>query len=118
MSEAADIVSVFVTAPDKEMAIRLARRVVEERIAACGNVIPRVTSVYEWNGEIKEDEEVLLILKTSGSCAASLITRLAELHSYEIPEILVLPVEGGSEPYLRWVNECTSLEVADDRTEC
>ena len=118
MSEATDIVSVFVTAPYKEMAIRLARRVVEERIAACGNVIPHVTSVYEWNEEIKEDEEVLLILKTSGSRVASLITRLAELHSYETPEILVLPVEGGSEAYLTWVSECTSVEAADNRTEC
>ena len=118
MSEATDIVSVFVTAPDKEMAIRLARRVVEERIAACGNVIPHVTSVYEWNEEIREDEEVLLILKTSGSCVASLITRLAELHSYETPEILVLPVEGGSEAYLTWVSDCTSVEAADNRTEC
>ena len=118
MSETTDVVTVFVTAPDKEMAIGLARRVIEERIAACGNVIPHVTSVYEWREKIEEDEEVLLILKTSGSRVASLITRLAELHSYEIPEILVLPVEGGSEAYLTWVSECTSVEAADNRTEC
>ena len=117
MSKATDIVTVFVTAPDKEVAVALARRVVEERLAACGNVIPHVTSVYRWDEKMREEEEVLLILKTSESRAASLVARVAELHSYDVPEILTLPVEGGSEAYLRWVKDYTSVEIADDRTE-
>ncbi len=117
MTSVTDVVAVFVTLPDREAAVALARQVVEERIAACGNVIPNVTSVYRWDGKMKEEEEVLLILKTSESRAASLVARIAELHSYEVPEILTFPVSGGSEAYLGWVGECTSVEIADGRTE-
>jgi periplasmic divalent cation tolerance protein len=117
VTSATEVVTVFVTAPDREAAVALARQVVEERIAACGNVIPNVTSVFRWNGKIKEEEEVLLILKTSEGRAEALVARIAELHSYDVPEILTLPVSGGSEAYLGWVGACTSVEIADGRTE-
>ena len=111
-----DVVTVFVTAPGKESALALARQVVEESLAACGNVIPNVTSVFRWNKKVTEEEEVLLILKTSAARSAELIARIAELHTYEVPEVLSLSVENGYGPYLDWVGECTSMESLDGRT--
>ena len=111
-----DVVTVFVTVPGRDVALELARKAVEESLAACGNVIPQVTSVYRWKGKIKEEEEVLLILKTTVVRSAALIARVAELHEYEVPEVLSLPVEKGFEPYLEWVRECTSVESINGRT--
>ncbi len=111
-----DVVTVFVTAPERESAIALARQVVEESLAACGNVIPNVTSVFRWKKKVTEEEEVLLILKTSTGKCSALIARVAELHSYEVPEVLSLRVEDGFGPYLDWVGECTSTESLDGRT--
>jgi periplasmic divalent cation tolerance protein len=111
-----DVVTVFVTAPGKESALALARQVVEESLAACGNVVPNVTSVFRWKKKVTEEDEVLLILKTSAARSAALIARVAELHPYEVPEVLSLSVENGYGPYLDWVGECTSLESPDGRT--
>jgi periplasmic divalent cation tolerance protein len=111
-----DVVTVFVTAPGKESALALARQVVEESLAACGNVVPNVTSVFRWNTKVKEEDEVLLILKTSTPRSAALIARVAELHTYEVPEVLSLSVENGYGPYLDWIGECTSIESPDGRT--
>ena len=111
-----DIVTVFVTAPGRESALVLARRVVEESLAACGSVIPNVTSVFRWDEKVTEEEEVLLILKTSAAKSPALIARVAELHTYEVPEVLCLRVEDGFGPYLDWVGECTSTESLDGRT--
>ena len=111
-----DVVAVLVTAPSRESALALARQVVEESLAACGNVIPSVTSVFRWNKGITEEEEVLLILKTSATRSAALIARVAELHTFEVPEVLSLSVENGYGPYLDWVGECTSTESLDGRT--
>lgn len=108
-----DVVTVFVSAPGRESALALAHKVVEESLAACGNVIPNVTSVFRWNKKIIEEEEVLLILKTSAARSAALIARVAELHTYEVPEVLSLRVENGYGPYLDWVRECTSMESLD-----
>ena len=110
-----DVVIVFVTAPGRESALALARQVVEESLAACGNVIPNVTSVFRWKKKVTE-EEVLLILKTSAGQCPALIARVAELHTYEVPEVLSLRVENGFGPYLDWVGECTSMESLDGRT--
>ena len=108
MSEASEfdeqkIRVVFVTVPDVDAGVILARRIVSERLAACGNVIPGLTSVYRWKGEVQEDPEALVILKTTQGAIPALMERVSELHSYEVPEFLVLPVETGFEPYLRWV---------------
>ena len=108
-----DVVVVFVTAPGRESALELARKVVEESLAACGNVIPGVTSVFRWQKKVTEEEEVLLILKTSGDKCPALIARVAELHTYEVPEVLSMGVEDGFGPYLDWVAECTSTESLD-----
>ncbi len=111
-----DVVTVFVTAPGREQALALARQVVEESLAACGNLIPNVTSVFRWDEKVTEEEEVLLILKTSAERCPELITRVAELHTYEVPEVLCMGVEDGFGPYLDWVAECTSTESLDGRT--
>jgi periplasmic divalent cation tolerance protein len=110
-----DVVTVFVTAAGRESALALAHQVVEESLAACGSVIPNVTSVFRWEKKVKEEEEVLLILKTSAGKCPALIARVAELHSYEVPEVLAVRVEGGFGPYLDWVDECTSMESLDGR---
>ncbi len=108
-----DVVTVFVTAPGRESALALARQVVEESLCACGNVIPNVTSVFRWDGKVNVEEEVLLILKTSAAMGPVLIARVAELHEYEVPEVLSLRVEDGFGPYLDWVGECASVESLD-----
>ena len=106
-----DVVAVFVTTSGKESALALARQVVEESLCACGNVIPNVTSVFRWNEKVNVEEEVLLILKTSAVKAPALIARVAELHTYEVPEVLSFRVEDGFGPYLDWVRECTSVKA-------
>jgi periplasmic divalent cation tolerance protein len=113
VTPATDVVAVFVTAPERDQALALARQVVEESLAACGNVIPNVTSVFRWEENLNVDEEVLLILKTSAARVPALIARVAELHAYEVPEVLSLRVEAGFGPYLDWVGECTSVESFD-----
>jgi len=98
-----DVRVVLVTAPDAGAAEALARAVVEEGLAACANVLGGVVSIYRWEGEVRRDAEVLLVLKTTAARAAALCERMAELHPYQVPEALVLPVESGHAPYLDWV---------------
>ena len=98
-----DLRVVFVTAPDAEVAERLARGLVEERLAACVNLIPGIRSFYRWEGAVQNDAEVLLVVKTRTDRLEALASRLQELHPYELPEILGLPVTGGSQAYLDWI---------------
>ena len=84
-------------------AAALARTLVEERLAACVNVLAPMTSVYRWKDRLEEDREQQLVIKTLASSVSALEARLRELHPYDLPEFLVLPVSGGSEAYLRWV---------------
>jgi len=94
---------VLVTAPDLEAGARIGRSLVEEGLAACANVVPGVRSIYRWQGAIQDDAEVLLIVKTRSSLVDALATRVRALHPYELPEVIALPVAGGSAPYLDWV---------------
>ena len=82
---------------------RLARALVEERLAACGSVIPAVTSIYRWQGVIEQEPEALVVLKTTADRVQRLTERALELHPYDVPEILALPVAGGNVEYLNWV---------------
>jgi periplasmic divalent cation tolerance protein len=93
---------ILVTAPADE-ARALARTLVEEGLAACGNVIPGAHSVYRWEDAVEEAEEALLILKTSSDREGRLLRRIPELHSYDLPEALVVEVPRGYPPYLEWV---------------
>jgi len=93
----------LVTAPDADTADRIARALVDERLAACVNLVPGVRSVYRWEGAVEEAEEVLLVVKSRRDRAAALAARVKALHPYEVPEVLSLSAAGGSEAYLDWV---------------
>jgi periplasmic divalent cation tolerance protein len=95
----------LVTAPDLETAARIARALVEERLAACVNLVPGVRSIYRYEGRIHDEPEVLLVVKTRGERAAALETRVRALHPYEVPEVLHLAAAGGGAAYLAWVLE-------------
>jgi periplasmic divalent cation tolerance protein len=96
---------VLVTLPGADAARAMARILVDEGLAACGSVVPGLTSIYRWEGEIREDAEALLLLKTDEATLPALIRRVPELHTYEVPEVLALPVTEGHAPYLDWVRE-------------
>lgn len=102
---------VLTTCPDEDVARGVARALVEEKLAACGNVVPGITSIYRWKGAVEEAGEWLVLLKTAASRAEALAARLEELHPYDVPEILVLEVERGAGAYLRWVLEETTGEA-------
>jgi periplasmic divalent cation tolerance protein len=84
---------------------KLAHMLVERRLAACVNILPGMRSVYRWKGRIDETEEVMLLIKTSRSQAAAVQAALAESHSYDLPEFLLLPIAGGSAAYLAWLRD-------------
>lgn len=93
----------LVTAPTMDEAARLGRALVEERLAACANIVPGLRSIYRWQDSVQDDAEVLLIIKTTAAFEARVTERVLALHSYDTPEVLVLPVVGGAEPYLNWL---------------
>ncbi len=99
----AELRAVLVTAPDVECAERIARALVEEKLAACANLLPGVRSIYRWEGAVEEAQEVLMVLKTRATQVDALARRIAALHPYDVPEVLALPVAGGSARYLSWV---------------
>jgi periplasmic divalent cation tolerance protein len=94
---------VLTTAANAEEAALLGRTLVDERLVACATLIPSVQSIYRWKGEVESATETLLMLKTGPDQLAALEARLYELHSYQAPEFLVLPVESGSQPYIDWL---------------
>jgi periplasmic divalent cation tolerance protein len=100
-----EAVVVLVTVPTPEAGADLVRALVDEGLAACGNVLPGVRSIYRWAGEIHDDAEALLLLKTERRLVPALKDRLPALHPYQVPELLVLPVEDGLAPYLAWVGQ-------------
>ena len=81
----------------------LARTLVEERLAACVNLLPAMTSLYRWKGQVEQDREQQVVIKTTTDRLAALETRIRELHAYELPEFLVVSAAGGSQEYLAWV---------------
>jgi periplasmic divalent cation tolerance protein len=96
---------VTTTLPDRDAAQRLGRRLVEERLAACAQVVGPVSSVYWWQGEVETAAEWYCHLKTTAARVPELTTRIRELHPYETPEIIAVPVAEGDAAYLRWVAE-------------
>lgn len=107
MSERSDFVVVMMTAGSEEAAASMARSVVAEGLAACVSLVPRVRSIYAWEGQVSDETEVLAILKTRADLFGALRDRLRELHDYQTPEVLALPVADGLEAYLSWVVEAT-----------
>ena len=103
-----EVCVVLITAPDGDTAAGLGRILVEERLAACVNVLPGVRSLYRWKGSVQEDAELLLLVKTRVDRMPALAARVRELHPYDVPEVLALPAVGGSEEYLDWVRSESS----------
>lgn len=103
-----DCVTVWTTIAASAKGVELASALVAERLAACVNVLPEMDSVYRWKGEVQVDRERQLVMKTTARRVARLQARLHELHEYEVPEFLVLPIAGGSEAYLKWIRESTA----------
>jgi len=93
----------LMTAPNREEARSIARTLVGERLAACCNIIDRVESIYRWEGAVEEAAEVLVVIKTTAERFAPMRDRVLALHSYDVPELIALPVADGSAPYLAWI---------------
>lgn len=104
-AEGGDAIVVLITAASREEADRIARRLVEERLAACVNIVPQVRSLFVWEQKLSQEDEVLLLVKSRRARFAQLAAVVKQLHSYSVPEIIALPVVMGSADYLRWVSE-------------
>jgi periplasmic divalent cation tolerance protein len=88
----------------------IAMALVEEKLAACVTIQPRVQSVYRWQGKVEQAEEYLLLIKTRASLWDALRGRVLQLHSYDVPELIAVPVSHGNPAYLRWIDESTSAQ--------
>ncbi len=107
---AADLCIVLVTAPDRDTALRLARGLVAERLAACVNVVPGATSVYRWEGEVQEEGEIVLVVKAAPGRLEDLERWIGAAHPYDVPEIVAIPTLATHGPYLDWARRETSPE--------
>jgi len=99
---------IYVTCESEEQARTIGRSLVEERLAACANILPGMESVYRWEGKIETGRETVLILKTTADLVPSLTARVKELHDYEVPCVVALIVDGGNPDYLSWISEQTT----------
>jgi periplasmic divalent cation tolerance protein len=97
---------VLTTASSPEESKKIAHALVESRLAACVNIIPKIASVYRWEGKVEEAQEYLLLIKTTAEAFPGAREAIRQLHSYEVPECIALAVEEGSETYLKWIDEC------------
>lgn len=94
---------VYITCKNQEEALEIAKKAVSEQLAACGNILPKMTSVYMWEGKLQEDEEAVLVLKSHAALMPDLMARVKEWHGYEIPAILALPIVDGNHDYIEWM---------------
>ncbi|MFC2029236.1 divalent-cation tolerance protein CutA [Chloroflexota bacterium] len=95
---------VLITTGSQDEADRLADALVAEKLAACVNLVPGITSVYRWEGKVQRDQEWLLVAKSHRDALDQLVNRVQVLHSYDLPEVIALPIVGGSQAYLSWIN--------------
>jgi periplasmic divalent cation tolerance protein len=98
-----NIFVVLVTAPSTDVGRDIARALLDGKLAACVNIVPSITSLYTWEGELCVDEEVLLIIKTTTSAFDALTSAIKSIHPYDVPEIIALPLAAGSRDYLDWI---------------
>lgn len=98
---------VLVTCPDRATATRIAGALVDEELAACANLVDGVTSIYRWEGQVQEDAEVLLIIKTRRARFDALAERVTALHPYDVPEVIACDITAGNANYLKWIEETT-----------
>jgi periplasmic divalent cation tolerance protein len=102
-----DAIVVLVTAGSEDEGARIVRTLVEERLVACGNLVGPIRSIYRWEGAVEDTAEWLLVLKARAADFAAVEARVRTLHGYSVPEVLALPVYGGSAAYLAWLDEAT-----------
>lgn len=102
-----DAVIVFLTCANRDEAEQIARAVVEERLAACVQLLPQIRSIYRWQGAVEEADEILVLCKTTAARFDELAARIAAMHSYDTPEIVGIPVSMGAEKYLGWLRDST-----------
>lgn len=102
-----EFIVVLVTCSSKEEAEKIGNSLVEKKLAACVNVVPEIKSIFYWKGKISREKEILLIAKSRMELFDSIKSEIKKLHSYEVPEIIALPIEAGSEKYLDWIREKT-----------
>jgi periplasmic divalent cation tolerance protein len=94
---------VLSTFPDADTAARIARALVEDQLAACVNLVPAVRSIYRWEGQVCDEAETLAVIKTTADRYAALAAKISELHPYQVPEVIALPLADGHPPYLAWL---------------
>ena len=113
--EAGTFVVVLVTTGSAEEGRRIGRAMVEERLAACVNVVGPIRSIYRWEGAVEEADEHLLVIKARAADVPALTARVRVLHSYDVPEVVALPLTGGSEAYLAWLAAATDRALMTSR---
>lgn len=102
-----EYIVIFCTTNNKENAELIGHSLVQEKLAACTNIIPKMTSIYSWNNQIVKDEELLLVIKTKKELFDDVKNKILSLHTYDVPEIISIDIKEGSKPYLDWINENT-----------
>lgn len=102
-----DELVVFITASNQDEAMKIAKELIENKLAGCVNIIKDIRSIYRWEGKIQDDSEALMIAKTQKYIFDSLVEKVKELHSYTVPEIIAIPIIAGSEDYLKWLKDVT-----------
>jgi len=103
-----DYLVVYITAPNEEEGAKIAKALVQEKLAACVNIVKDIRSIYFWQGKVEDEKEVLLIVKTKASLYEKLEGRVKELHTYTVPEVIAIPIARGSKDYLGWVKDSTA----------
>jgi periplasmic divalent cation tolerance protein len=106
-----ETILVISTLPDREHAEKLAHALLEQRLAACVNILPGVRSVYRWQGRVESANETMLLIKTTMACYPALEAAIKERHPYELPEIVAVPINAGLPAYLAWVKTETKIQT-------
>jgi periplasmic divalent cation tolerance protein len=101
---------IYCTCPNQEAAAKIAQRLISDKLAACVNILPGVSSVYEWQGQIETAQEHLLLIKSPKARYAAIEAAIKALHPYELPEIIAVAIESGSAEYLQWIDSCLSTQ--------
>ena len=99
---------VFVTVPSTELGRKIAHALLSERLIACANIVPQVTSIYRWQGKIEEAQELLMVMKTRAGSIKQVVDRVKALHSYDVPEVISVPIEDGNPAYMQWIRDNTA----------
>jgi len=103
----AEEILVLITASSKDEALKIGTALVDEHLVACVNIVPEIRSLFFWEGKTRDEQETLLIGKSRQPLLDQLVARVKELHSYSVPEVIALPIVGGSADYLQWLNQAT-----------